>query len=263
MTKKFDGNLWKWLLANVVGNLLPDKTGATAGQVPSIDAEGGVEWTNPDTGRDVPTGGVSGQVLKAGADDAYSWADIREVPAGGTSGQVLSADGLGAYAWADAASGGDLPSYEVTLNSVNFPSGGGSTEISAFGAWLSNNHSEIYNAVAGSDSYAIDVIVQISGFGPPKDGQGVGGLWYPVNTGLIWNGRDSTATPGEKMSESAIFGMATDATDTAPVKELLDVYIDKVSGNVGFTAGKDLSLYAALGTVKATFVFHKIESSNT
>lgn len=38
--KKFDGNLWKWLLDNVVSKLLPAATVSDAGKVPTVQSDG-------------------------------------------------------------------------------------------------------------------------------------------------------------------------------------------------------------------------------
>lgn len=104
MTNKFDGNLWKWLLQNVLGKLLPDTTEASAGDVATVAEDGSVEWASPAEPpevRVVPTGGTTGQVLTAGSDNAYGWADVSQVPAGGTQGQVLT-KGASGYGWAAA-----------------------------------------------------------------------------------------------------------------------------------------------------------------
>ena len=242
MTKKFDGNLWKWLLANVVGNLLPEKTGATAGQVPSIDAEGGVVWTNPDTGRDVPTGGINGQALKAGADDSYGWADIREVPAGGTSGQVLSADGLGAYQWTDPAGGAGAKAYVINYQAGHFPTE--RTEEAGFKTWLQTNYPELFDP-NNISKYSIEVLLHVHNFGAAPAG-GSGGYWYGQNANLLSGGAGITTS-----DETMLFAVSTDASDMGN-KAILDVDIanDKT---LHVTPGADLSMYSYIGEADIIF----------
>lgn len=99
---------------------LPDPTTATDGQVLTADGVGGCGWENIPAVRAVPLGGNSGQVLKAGNQNAYMWGDVLEVTdaTGITDGQVLTADGDGNYAWRSLpypASGYDPKSYTIEL----------------------------------------------------------------------------------------------------------------------------------------------------
>lgn len=75
MTNKFDGNLWKWLLANVMGKLAPSTEEATEGQVLTVGDEGAMEWSDPSTGRDVPatSGASAGDVLTVDGEGDYGW----------------------------------------------------------------------------------------------------------------------------------------------------------------------------------------------
>lgn len=74
MTNKFSGTLWKWLLTNVMAKLTPSTENATEGQVLTVDNQGGMEWANPNTGRDVPacTASDVGKILSVKS-NGYGW----------------------------------------------------------------------------------------------------------------------------------------------------------------------------------------------
>ena len=119
MTNKFDGNLWKWLLTNVMGKLAPSTEEATEGQVLTVGDEGAMEWANPSTGRDVPdaSGATDGDVLTVDGEGGYGWEalpTVREVPsaAAASDGDVLTADGSGGFAW--ETPGGGSAAYSPT-----------------------------------------------------------------------------------------------------------------------------------------------------
>ena len=121
MTNKFDGNLWKWLLANVMGKLTPSTEEATEGQVLTVGDEGAMGWADPSTGRDVPatSGASDGDVLTVDGEGGYGWEalpEVREVPsaAAASDGDVLTADGSGGFAWEAPSGGGGSSAYTPT-----------------------------------------------------------------------------------------------------------------------------------------------------
>lgn len=127
MTNKFDGNLWKWLLTNVMGKLTPSTEEASEGQVLTVGDEGEMEWSDPSTGRDVPdaSGASDGDVLTVDNEGGYGWEALpvmREVPVASeaSDGDVLTADGSGGYAWEAPAGGGGSA---LKFYRFQFPSG--------------------------------------------------------------------------------------------------------------------------------------------
>lgn len=74
--KKFDGNLWKWLLENVVTKLLPDATASDAGKVAKVQSDGSVAWGEDAS---LPDGGTAGQVLTK-TESGAGWQDNDPFP---------------------------------------------------------------------------------------------------------------------------------------------------------------------------------------
>lgn len=106
MTKKFDGNLWKWLINNVLGKLLPATDDAEDGYVP-VYRDGDIAWEAQSTG-----GGGDNWVTM------WTWADASSMK-GQTAGSVAAGDLTNNPGWTSNA---EIPvgtKFRLTFSSAD------------------------------------------------------------------------------------------------------------------------------------------------
>lgn len=134
MTKKFDGNLWKWLINNVLGKLLPATDDAEDGYVP-VYRDGDIAWEAPSDDYLPLAGGHMEDdatiVLPASQDSAQSVVGSQSVAVSRTNSGVgfsntwsaaLSSSGLNVSQMNDSSQSGGTNNTQrlnISPNSIN------------------------------------------------------------------------------------------------------------------------------------------------
>ena len=84
-------------------------SGATVGQILTVDGTGSYVWQDQSSGGGVglPDGGNIGQILVNVSSGSASWQDVpTELPSGGSADQVLTLDSSGNEVWGYVANSG-------------------------------------------------------------------------------------------------------------------------------------------------------------